>query len=87
MYWSNPRSEFFGAKLDRLGPIRLRLAVAVFSVIDYIMERLTAGTIFNLLPDDFDFFEHPRGAGPTLVKRGEITSHGGDNETFSNEQA
>ena len=56
MYWNNPRSEFYGAKLDRLGPIRLRLTVAIFSVIDYIMERLTAGTIFNLLPDDFDFF-------------------------------
>jgi hypothetical protein len=38
-------------------------------VIDYIMERLTAGTIFNLLPDDFDFSEHPHGAGPTLVER------------------
>jgi hypothetical protein len=38
-------------------------------VIDYIMERLTAGTIFNLLPDDLDFFEHPSGTGPTLVKR------------------
>jgi hypothetical protein len=38
-------------------------------VIDYIMERLTAGTIFNLLPDDFDFFEHRPGLGPTLVKR------------------
>jgi hypothetical protein len=41
----------------------------VFSVIDSIMERLTAGTIFNLLPDDFDLFEHPHGAGPTLVER------------------
>ena len=69
MYWNNPRSEFYGAKLDRLGPIRLRLTVAVFSVIDYIMERLTAGTILNLLPEDFDCFENPRGAGPTLVNR------------------
>jgi hypothetical protein len=68
MYWSNSRSEFYGVKLHGLGSIRLRLTVAVFSVIDYIMERITAGTIFNLLPDDFDFFEHPRGAGPTLVK-------------------
>ena len=69
MFWSNPRSEFYGAKLDRLGPVRLRLTMFVFSVIDSIMERLTAGTIFNLLPDDFDLFEHPRGAGPTLVER------------------
>jgi hypothetical protein len=38
-------------------------------VIDFIMERLTEGSIFNLLPDDFDFFEHPRAAGPTLVER------------------
>jgi hypothetical protein len=71
MYWNNPRSEFYGAKLDRLGPIRLRLTMFVFSVIDFIMERLTAGTIFNLLPDDFDFVEHTRGVGPTLVKRAE----------------
>jgi hypothetical protein len=56
MYWNNPRSEFYGAKLDRLGPIRLRLAVAALSVVDYVMQRITAGTIFNLLPDDFDFF-------------------------------
>jgi hypothetical protein len=69
MYSNNPRSEFYGAKLDRLGPIRLRLTVAVFSMIDYIMERLTPGTIFNLLPDDFDFFEHPQEARPILVKR------------------
>jgi hypothetical protein len=37
-------------------------------VVDYVMERLTAGTIFNLLPDDFDFFEHQRGSGLKLVK-------------------
>ena len=69
MYWNNPRSEFYGAKLDRLGPIRRRFTIAVFSAIDYIMERLTAGTIFNLLPDELDFFEHQSGAGPTLVER------------------
>ena len=73
MYWNNPRSEFYGAKLDRLGPIRLRLAVAALSVVDYLMQRFTAGTIFNLLPDDFDFFEHRRGSGPKLVKRAEDT--------------
>jgi hypothetical protein len=56
MYWSNPRSEFYGAKFARLGPIRLRLAVAALSVVDYVMQRITAGTIFNLLPGDFDFF-------------------------------
>ncbi len=38
MYWNNPRSEFYGAKLDRLGPIRLRLTVAVLSVVDCVME-------------------------------------------------
>ena len=73
MYWNNPRSEFYGAKLDRLGPIRLHLAVAAFSVIDYIMEGLTAGTIFNLLPDDFEFSEHRHESRPTLVKRAKHT--------------
>ena len=69
MYWNNPRSEFYGVKLDRLGPIRLRFTMFVLSVTDSIMETLTAGTIFNLLLDDFDLFEHPREAGPTLVER------------------
>jgi hypothetical protein len=69
MYWNNTRSEFYGAKLDRLGPIRLRVAVAALSVVDYVMQWITAGTIFNLLPDDFDFVEYPGRAEPTLVKR------------------
>ena len=73
MYWNNLRSEFYGAKLDRLGPIRLRLIMAVFSVIDYIMERLTAGTVFNLLPDDFEFSEHRHESRPTLVERAKHT--------------
>lgn len=73
MYWNDPRSEFYGTKLDELGPIRGRLTVAALSVVDYVMQRLTAETIFNLLPDDFDFFEHRRVAGPTLVKRGTYT--------------
>ena len=68
MYWSNPRSEFYGAKLDRLGPVRLRLTVAALSVVDYVMQRITAGTIFNLLPDDFEFSERWHGSRPTLVK-------------------
>ena len=54
MCWNNPRSEFYGARLDRLGPIRLRLAVAALSVVDCVMQRITAGTIFNLIPDDLD---------------------------------
>jgi hypothetical protein len=73
MYWNNPRSEFYGVKLDRLGPIRLRLAVAALSVVDYVAQRITAGTIFNLLPDDIDLYEHPRLPGLTLVKRSEQT--------------
>ena len=73
MYWNNPRSEFYGAKLDRLGPIRLRLTVAARRVVDYVIEELTAGTIFNLLPDDFEFSEHPHGSRPTLVKRAKHT--------------
>jgi hypothetical protein len=73
MYWNNPRSEFYGTKLDGPGPIRLRLTLAALSVVDYVMERLTAVTIFNLLPDDFDFFEHRRVAGPTLVNGGTNT--------------
>jgi hypothetical protein len=85
MYWSNPRSEFYGAKLDRLGPIRLRLTVAVFSVIDYIIERLTAGTIFNLLPDDFDPFDHGRRSGPKWSNAREIASNGVENDTISTE--
>ena len=54
MCWNNPRSEFYGARLDRLGTIRLRLAVAALSVVDCVMQRITAGTIFNLIPDDLD---------------------------------
>jgi hypothetical protein len=73
MYWNNPRSEFYGAKLDRLGPIRLRLTVAALSVVDYVMQQMTAGTIFNLLPDDFLFSEHRHGSRPTLVKRAKHT--------------
>jgi hypothetical protein len=73
MYWNSPRSEFYGAKLDRLGPIRLRLTVAALSVVDYVMQRITAGTIFNLLPDDFEFSEHRHESRPTLVKRAKHT--------------
>ena len=54
MYWSN-LDPTDSAKSDRLGPIRLRLTVAALSVVDYVMQRITAGTIFNLLPDDFEF--------------------------------
>lgn len=69
MYWNNPKSEFYGAKLDRLGPVRLRLVTIMLTMADHVMQRLTEGSIFNLLPDDIDYCEHRRASGPELVRR------------------
>jgi hypothetical protein len=40
MYWNNLKSEFYGAKLDELSPIRLRLVIVVLVMVDYVMQRL-----------------------------------------------
>lgn len=69
MYWGNRKSEFYGTKLDSLGPIGLRLATCGLSALDFITERLTAGSIFNLMPEeleDQDDVQLPR--GPMLVR-------------------
>jgi hypothetical protein len=42
-------------------------------VVDYVMQRITAGTIFNLLPDDFEFSEHRHESRPTLVRSAKHT--------------
>jgi hypothetical protein len=73
MYWNNLKSEFYGAKLNGLGPRRFRLVVAVLTIVDYVMQRLTQGSIFNLSGDDFDLCEHRRPSRPELVKRSEQT--------------
>jgi hypothetical protein len=69
MYWNNPKSEFYGIKLDGLGPVRLRLTMVGLMAVDYVFQRSTAGTIFNLLPDDCEFWEHRHLPGPALVRR------------------
>jgi len=69
MYWANRKSEFYGTKLNSLGPIGLRLATLGLSALDFIMERLTAGSIFNLIPEEMEYQNDslsPR--GPMLVR-------------------
>ena len=73
MYWNNLKSEFYGAKLDGLGPIRLRLVILVLTMVDYLLQRLAQASIFNLLHDDFDLCEDRRPSGPKLVRRSEQT--------------
>jgi len=68
MYWANRKSEFYGTKLNSLGPIGLRLATLGLSVLDFIMERLTAGSIFNLMPEELEYQDHQLPPGPMLVK-------------------
>lgn len=69
MYWGNRKSEFYGTKLDSLGPMGLRLATFGLSALDFVMERLTAGSIFNLMPEELEYQDDvqlPR--GPMLVR-------------------
>ena len=73
MYWNNLKSEFYGAKLDGLGPIRLRLVMVILTMGDYVMQRLTQESIFNLSRVDFDICEHRLPCGPKLVRRSEQT--------------
>jgi hypothetical protein len=73
MYWNNLKSELYGAKLDGLGPIRLRLLIVILTMVDYVMQRLTQASIFNLLHDDLDLCEDRRPSGPELVRRSEQT--------------
>jgi hypothetical protein len=68
MYWANRKSEFYGTRLNSLGPIALRLATSGLSSLDFIMERLTAGSIFNLMPEELEYQDHQLPPGPVLVK-------------------
>jgi hypothetical protein len=68
MYWANRKSEFYGTRLDSLGPIRLRLATFSLSVIDFVMQRLTAGSIFNLMSEDLEYQDYQLPPGPVLVR-------------------
>ncbi len=68
MYWANRKSDFYGAKLESLGPIGLRLTSICLSTLDFITERLTAGSIFNLMPEELEYQDHQRPLGPVLVK-------------------
>jgi hypothetical protein len=68
MYWANRKSEFYGTRLKSLGPTALRLTTAGLSLLDFIMERLTAGSIFNLIPEELEYQDHQLPPGPVLVK-------------------
>ena len=68
MYWANRKSDFYGTRLDSLGPIRLRLATLGLSALDFIMERLTAGSIFNLMPEELEIQEYQSPPGPLFAK-------------------
>jgi hypothetical protein len=67
MYWANRKSEFYGTKLDSLGPIGLCLATLGLSALDFIAERLTAGSIFNLMPEELEYQDHQLPPGPVLL--------------------
>ena len=58
MYWANRKSAFYGTRLDSLGPVRLRLATLGLSAVDFITERLTAGTVFNLMPEELEYQDY-----------------------------
>ena len=68
MYWANRKSDFYGTRLDSLGPIRLRLATLGLSALDLIMERLTAGSIFNLMPEELEYRDYQSPPSTLLVK-------------------
>ena len=68
MYWANRKSEFYGTRLDSLGPIRLRFATLGLSVLDFVTERLTAGSIFNLVPEELEYQDYELPHGPVLVR-------------------
>jgi hypothetical protein len=68
MYWANRKSEFYGTRFDSLGPIRLRLATLGLSAVDFIMERLTAGSIFNLMPEELEYQDNQVPPGPVVVR-------------------
>jgi len=68
MYWANRRSAFYGARLISLGPVGLCLATFGLSALDFITERLTAGSIFNLMPEGLEYQEHQLPPGPVLVR-------------------
>lgn len=68
MYWANRKSDFYGTRLDSLGPIGLRLATFGLSVLDFVAERLTAGSIFNLVPEELEYQDRQLPRGSMLVK-------------------
>ena len=68
MYWANRKSEFYGTRLNSLGPIGLRFATVALSALDVIMERLTAGSILNLMPEESEYQDHQLPPGPVLVR-------------------
>jgi len=68
MYWANRKSDFYGTKLDSLGPIRLRLTVLGLRALDFIMNRVTAGSVFNLMPEELEDQDYQLPAGPKLVR-------------------
>jgi hypothetical protein len=46
----------------------MRLATLGLSVVDFIMERLTAGSIFNLMPEELEYQDYQLPPGPVLVR-------------------
>ena len=68
MYWTNRKSDFYGTKLNSLGPIGLCLATLGLGALDFITERLTAGSIFNLMPEGLEYQDPQLPPGPVLVR-------------------
>ena len=68
MYWANRKSDFYGTRLDSLGPVALRLATLGLSALEFVMERLTAGSIFNLIPEELEYQDLQMQRGPVLVR-------------------
>jgi hypothetical protein len=68
MYWANRKSAFYGTKLGSLGPIGLRVVMLGLSALDFVMERLTAGSILNLMPEELEYQDHQLPPGPVLVR-------------------
>jgi hypothetical protein len=52
MYWCNPKSEFYGVKLEKIGPIRFRLTMLKLTIADFLMEQWARDPIFWMHSDD-----------------------------------
>jgi hypothetical protein len=44
------------------------VATLGLSLLDFVMERLTAGSIFNLMPEELEYQDYQLPPGPVLVR-------------------